>query len=235
MKNKYEIRGDITAIFINYKGRTLETIIDTEDLEIVSEHPNSWILNNYGYVYGRERIKGGRLHHLLHRVIMKTDPDMQVDHINNNPLINTKSNLRNVTHQQNMQNIKSVKKNKSGGIRGVFWVEKSNKFLATVQDYRIGFFDTAKEAEEAVKIARAKFMPFSKEAELINTDGIENVFHNKHLSQPRSNNTSGYRNVFWHKDNKKWSVVVRGKHIGYTDDLEKAAKMAEEARAKRII
>jgi peptidyl-prolyl cis-trans isomerase D len=42
MKNKYEIRGEETAIFLDYKGETLETIIDTEDLEKVKECPNKW-------------------------------------------------------------------------------------------------------------------------------------------------------------------------------------------------
>jgi len=49
-------------------------------------------------------------------------------------------------------------------------------------------------------------------------------------------NTSGHRNVYWHKGYKKWrvSLMVRRKtvHIGSFDDLELAALVAAEARKK---
>ena len=49
-------------------------------------------------------------------------------------------------------------------------------------------------------------------------------------------NTSGYRNVYWHKAYKKWrvSLMVARKtiHIGSFDDLELAGLVATEARKK---
>ena len=50
------------------------------------------------------------------------------------------------------------------------------------------------------------------------------------------NNTSGHRGVSWHKPTGKWSVRIslnnRNKSMGYYDDLELAAFIAEEARLK---
>jgi len=49
-------------------------------------------------------------------------------------------------------------------------------------------------------------------------------------------NTSGFRNVYWHKGYKKWrvSLMVGRKtvHIGSFDDLELAGLVAAEARKK---
>ena len=50
------------------------------------------------------------------------------------------------------------------------------------------------------------------------------------------NNTSGHRGVSWHKPTGRWSVRIslnnRSKSMGYYDDLELAAFIAEEARLK---
>ena len=50
------------------------------------------------------------------------------------------------------------------------------------------------------------------------------------------NNTSGHRGVSWHKATGKWFVRIslnnRNKSMGYYDDLELAALIAEEARLK---
>ena len=50
------------------------------------------------------------------------------------------------------------------------------------------------------------------------------------------NKTSGHRGVSWHKPTNKWAVRIslnnRNKSMGYYDDLELAAFIAEEARLK---
>jgi hypothetical protein len=49
-------------------------------------------------------------------------------------------------------------------------------------------------------------------------------------------NTSGYKNVYWHKAGKKWSVEIKvyGKkmYFGLFDDLELADLVAQESRDK---
>jgi uncharacterized Fe-S cluster-containing protein len=51
-----------------------------------------------------------------------------------------------------------------------------------------------------------------------------------------SNNTSGRKNVSWHKQHNKWSVTIsaegKKKHIGYFEDFELADLVAMEARDK---
>lgn len=49
-------------------------------------------------------------------------------------------------------------------------------------------------------------------------------------------NTSGYKNVSWHKQLKKWQVTIKvntkQRHMGIFDDLELAELVAIEARDK---
>ena len=53
-------------------------------------------------------------------------------------------------------------------------------------------------------------------------------------SKVRSDNTSGNRNVAWHKAAKKWAaritVNMKSKHIGLFEDFEFACFVADEAR-----
>jgi hypothetical protein len=59
---------------------------------------------------------------------------------------------------------------------------------------------------------------------------------NQYNKEKCRNNTSGHRGVSWHKATGKWSVRIglknRSKSMGYYDDLELAAFIAEEARLK---
>jgi hypothetical protein len=110
MKNKYEIRGEETVIFLNYKGQTLETVIDTEDLEKAMKFPNTWhaSYDKYAktyYVAGAETVNGMPVYWRLHRTIMDTPVGLVVDHRNHDGLFNRKTNLRNVTTQENSKNM----------------------------------------------------------------------------------------------------------------------------------
>ena len=59
---------------------------------------------------------------------------------------------------------------------------------------------------------------------------------NAQNAKKRKDNSSGIKNVCWHKRLNKWgvSLSVEGKicHFGYFDDLELAALVASEARDK---
>lgn len=65
---------------------------------------------------------------LLHRLIMKPPKGMIVDHINNNPLDNRRSNLRLVTPQENSRNM-SKQKNTTSKYYGVFFNNRINKWV----------------------------------------------------------------------------------------------------------
>lgn len=90
----------------------------------------------------------------LHRLILLSPdfpaPGKTVDHIDGNGLNNQKSNLRIVTHRQNMQNlhIKTTSK-----YPGVSWHNASKKWQAAImiegKQFHLGIFDSEEKAYEA--------------------------------------------------------------------------------------
>ncbi len=174
MNNDYEIRGDVTAIFLRRKeGPPLEALIDTCDLEKMQQFPYSWTAkwepkSHSFYVAGKgKRIKGSpRPYYLLHRFLLDAPKDMVVDHINHDTLDNTRENLRLITRGQNTQNLR-IYKNNSSGVRGVYWCKRSNIWMARVisnqKYYHIGSFKRIEEAEKAVIEARKNLLPYSVE------------------------------------------------------------------------
>lgn len=61
----------------------------------------------------------------------------------------------------------------------------------------------------------------------------ENIRNRK---SKNSNNTSGYRNVSWNKDSKKWTVQLQvggtNKVLGMFEDVHETGKYAKEMRKK---
>lgn len=103
MKNEYEIRGDITVIFLRRRnGQILETFIDTEDLPKVAAFDGSWCAQPTRYQDTFYVIN--RNGEYLHRVIMDPPDNLVVDHIKHNTLDNRKRNLRVVTNSENILN-----------------------------------------------------------------------------------------------------------------------------------
>lgn len=177
MKNNYEVRGDVTAIFIDSpKFGRYETLISTSDLERVKEFPNTWIIardknRNSVYVHaGLTDSRGKQKSVCLHRWITNAPKGMVVDHIDHNTLNNTASNLRIVTNAENQQNRKGAKQSNKSGVRGVSWHKKNNKWLVILGIDRerkyFGSFNTVEEAERVAIEARLKYMPYSQEAPL---------------------------------------------------------------------
>ncbi|AJG91747.1 HNH endonuclease [Bacillus tropicus] len=171
MKNDYEIRGVVTAIFVKYKAEILEALIDTDDFEKVSSYKATW----YGYkdpkrkeIYVAMDVDrySDRKHFKLHRVIMDAPKGKVVDHMNHNGLDNRKNNLRVCTIAENRQNQKGSRKdNHTSGIRGVHWDKKRGKWRAGLrvngQRIDLGYFDDKEDAGRTAKQARTIHMPFS--------------------------------------------------------------------------
>ncbi|SMQ75797.1 AP2 domain-containing protein [Bacillus sp. OV166] len=170
MKNDYEVRGDVTAIFLNSpKYGPLETFIDTQDLPRVQEFPNKWYARwdpsiNGFYCVGNS--KQGTV--IMHRWILGAPKNIHVDHYNHETLENVKSNLRLLTNAENQQNRNGAHKQSKSGIRGVYWNKQHKKWRAQIglngKDIFLGYFDDIQEAKRIVMDARARNMPFSKEA-----------------------------------------------------------------------
>jgi hypothetical protein len=149
-KIKKNNNGDcIIELFNSMKIKVGETIVDEDKYhELICK---SWYLND-------KYISNSKLGQ-LHRYIMNYSGDDYIDHINNNPLDNRKSNLRIVTPKQNSMN-KSPHKNTTSKYVGVHlnihnkWVSKiyvNNKYI------HLGSFDNEEMAANARDIATKKY------------------------------------------------------------------------------
>jgi hypothetical protein len=139
LRNEYEVRGDVTAIFLNSRkyGR-METLIATSDLERAKEFPGTWYpqydkTGNNFYVRGdMGRVDGKRKSPLLHRWILDvTDPIKQVDHILHDTLDNCRWALNIVTSLENNQNSRRYRNNTSG-YAGVSWHKLGKQWEAHI-------------------------------------------------------------------------------------------------------
>jgi hypothetical protein len=173
MKNEYEIRGNVTAIFVRCEGKSLETLISTDDLERAKEIPYTWYANwnkrRKVYIihgYYKQDIKK-RKGVLLTRWLLNPSKNLVVDHINHNTLDNRRENLRLLTNQENSQNRKGSNSNNfRSGIRGVTRTN-NGKWAAYMklnwERIHIGVYETKEEAQKAVIKARKTSMPYSEE------------------------------------------------------------------------
>jgi hypothetical protein len=87
--------------------------------------------------------------------------------------------------------------------------------------------------------------PRGMDVDHINMDGLNdthanlrNCTHSQNIQngKKRSNNSSGYKGVSWHKHHKKWyaKININGKHtpLGYFSNPEDAAHAYDEAAKK---
>jgi hypothetical protein len=168
MKNKYEIRGNIVSVFLNRAdGSVIETIIDKDDLPRMQEFKGRWSAywsegTKSFYVRSNKLMSGNVGYYALHRWINNCPEDLVVDHIDHDTLNNTKANLRNITHSENMQNRKACNSNSNTGFRGVSYRKSLNKWRAYIminkKQIGLGVFDDPIKAAEAAQRARADLM-----------------------------------------------------------------------------
>lgn len=118
------------------------TLVDDDVYELVNKW--KWRKNSQGYV--RRSLPNGEF---LHRYITNAPKGKLVDHINRNPLDNTKKNLRICTPSGNNVNMK-VRKDSKSGVRGVCLHRASGKWSVEIKynrnRYFIGLFSRIEEA-----------------------------------------------------------------------------------------
>lgn len=134
---------------------TARTKISLQDLEEVTKH--KWRLRKDGYVettINRKSI-------LLHRFILPTVKQMEIDHINRDKENNRRENLRESTRFENTANRGIVSKVSMSGRIGVTFHQRRNKWIAHMK--RNGElvlnkgFDTIEEAIKARTLAEQRY------------------------------------------------------------------------------
>lgn len=120
--------------------------------------------NVYYAVRKSSKLLGKQKNIFMHRIISNPPDGYEVDHINHNTLDNRCVNLRNVTHKQNLMNVKKRSDNTSG-FKGVSLVKPEMKWRAVIKcngkcEY-IGTYNTPEEAgaayDKAAKIHYGEF------------------------------------------------------------------------------
>lgn len=104
----------------------------------------------------------------VHRVIWcllngSLSGDLDIDHIDGNPINNKIDNLRVATRAQNMQNLKKARSTSLTGVLGVSFIEKRNVFRASIEKngkYYRKTFPTIEEASEWYINKKREIHPF---------------------------------------------------------------------------
>lgn len=217
MKNKFEIRGDVTAIYINGEGRVHETLIDTNELEVL-KNIDCTIIFSEGYAVFPIRVeKNKHKKFRLHRYLTSAEKGYEVDHINHDTLDNRLVNLRVVTKSINQQNRRKPK--------NVAHDKRSNLYYAYVtvnkQRHHSRYFKTENEAIEEGLRMRSAFQRESQQHMLNPIDESEIDVQGK--DKPRANNkTSGIRYICLISRINKWRVKVKTIRYGDFGNIEDA-------------
>lgn len=130
-------------------------IVDAEDYEWLNRWKwyASWNRSTKSYTARRRRRKGEEgesVHILMHRQILATPNDKEVDHINHNTLDNRKCNIRNVSGSVNAHNRQ--------GVRGYTWHKRKKKWMAAIKlngkSIFLGYFDNELKARKVYLIMK---------------------------------------------------------------------------------
>lgn len=154
MKNRFEIRGEVTAIFLRRRKTraTLETLIDTKDLAVAQSMRLTWFAMwapSAGTFYARNRIGV-----LLHRLIKPCDDTLDIDHRDHDGLNNRSSNLFPSTRSRNRLNQIRVQQGTESGMRGVSRAYKDNwraRVKLNGKSHFLGYFRRKEEASAVVE------------------------------------------------------------------------------------
>ena len=140
---------EVTEIVIHNKGLPYTILVDTEDLELVSQY--TWKMSSGYPIAGIKKEKGWSTIR-MHRLILNTAKGKLTDHINCNKLDNRRCNLRECNSAENNRNVQKHKNN-SGNYKGAYWYAIREKYRSTIRcngkSYHLGYFEDEKEAARA--------------------------------------------------------------------------------------
>jgi len=120
-------------------GKNKTTIISLYDIDILEKHSFYAHQREDGKYVARSSTTGA----YLHRIIMNPDDEQEVDHVDANPLNNTRGNLRRCTKRQNNLAKKTPLLKGFSGIHQTKW----GWYKAfDAEGRKVGKYDTAKKA-----------------------------------------------------------------------------------------
>lgn len=134
---------------IHLRNKDVYTMVDDEDFDSLNKLV--WHSNRDGYAVRRNKINGRNKTIFMHRLIKNTPEKLYVDHINRVRLDNRKENLRNVTWQENRNNI-SIHKDNKNKERNIDFMKKNNRYRVRIQrNKHVVYEEFFKHLKEAVK------------------------------------------------------------------------------------
>lgn len=132
-----------------------------DEIDYVRLCGRTWRVRSDGYVVSNLKVGGKARTLYLHREVMDSPLNLEVDHINRNKLDNRRENLRVATRQQNARNRRRQSNNRSGFKGVVVPAEGESKFRAVVKvegRYKcVGYYDTKEEAAAAYDSAATQY------------------------------------------------------------------------------
>lgn len=172
MRNKvlYDIVKDCVCIYYH----EYEILVDSNDfVHLDNNIPTVFVMDNgkgIKYAWVQYYVDGIKKRQLLHRYILNTPKHLHVDHMNSNGLDNRRSNLREVTRSENMQNKRGANRNnKSTGILNLGWWEERQQWIVNMtingKRHKKAFHKDKKEdAIRYIDEMKKEYQPYSKEA-----------------------------------------------------------------------
>lgn len=209
---------------LNING--FDVLIDEGDL-VVFNMCEKWVIDK-GYALGRFKVNGKSVADKMHRLIMDAQKGQIVDHIDGNKLNNKRSNLRFVTHAENMRN-KSKKKNCICQSYGVTLNKHKNLYHASciyeAKVHSFGYFKSEIAAAYHYNKCVSKISKFYKLNTFdISTEELEFIVVRDKPKKPVSEKQSGVPGISWYgsEKNKYWHVIYKRKQKGCFKNLQDA-------------
>ena len=173
------------ALLRGAKARALraEAFFDQEDEATVNKY--RWRLSK-GYAMASIRKNGKRTTISMHRLVagIVDNPDLEVDHLNGNPLDNRKSNfLTGLRKSRAFRSLQSRRCKAYGNVdvRGVYWNKESRKFYVRMRDAtgKRRFYGSYYCKQEASRVYEAMFAEVIEELEEIVRSEVDDYNNEK--------------------------------------------------------
>lgn len=153
MKNKFEIRGPVTAVFLHRRdGTILETLVDTDDLPIAQAIPFTWCLDRA--LPAKTYYVKSRKFGYLHRKILACPSTLDVDHRDHNGLNNRRNNLFACPDLINLLNRTGARPESKSKARCIARIPNGRWRVRVTRNGKrmdIGYFDYKEDAEEVLR------------------------------------------------------------------------------------